>query len=122
MRISAHKIQKSQKFSLLIQEKDKSNKCSLQSNTSLLRDPVRAGHGGTGDRTGCSGLQGLYLRLLSADSMLPLCSVRFAFVGNAFHFIFTASVVCVGVLQMRGQIALFPLEIPPTFHIKERSL
>lgn len=25
-------------------------------------------------------------------------------------------------LQMRGQIAFFPLEIPPTFHIKERSL
>lgn len=80
------------------------------------------GCGGPGDEAGCSGLQGLYLCLLSADSMLPLCCVKFAFVGNAFHVIFTASVVCVGVLQMRGQIALFPLEMPPTFHIKERSL
>lgn len=80
------------------------------------------GSGGPGDRAGCSGLQGLYLHFLSADSMLPLCGVKFAFVGNAFHVIFTASVVCVGVLQMRGQIALFPLEMRPAFHIKERSL
>lgn len=80
------------------------------------------GSSGPGDGAGCLGLHGLYLRFLSADSMLPLCSIKFAFVENAFHVIFTASVVCVGVLQMRGQIALFPLETPPTFHIKELSI